>query len=336
MSMKIAATPMAFVRDVVLAYRQAGRDPAGALAQARVTPKELAQAGGRVTAAQFEALCDHAMHELDDEALGWFSRPMRWGSYGLMARASLHAPNLGVALARWARHHRLLCDDIRHQLEVVDGVATLAIEELRDLGPLREFCLVSTLRFVHGYACWAIDSRLSLREASFPYAPPAHAQAYALMFPGTQRFGMPRAALQFDARYLALPLVRDEAALSTMLRRPLPLTVLQYRRDRLLVQQVRGQLLRAEGAATAATLAAALHVSVRTLHRQLQEEGASLQQLKDEVRHARALELLQRSGRPLKQIAREVGFRNEKSFARAFKNWTGQTPGAARAGGTAR
>jgi AraC-like DNA-binding protein len=329
--MKIAATPMAFVRAVVLAYEKGRRDPAAALAEAHISPQQLRQVDGRVTAAQFEALCDYAMRELDDEALGWFSRPLRWGSYGLLSRASLHAPNLGVALARWCRHHRLLCNDIRHVLTVTDGVATLSLEELAPLGATREFCLVSCLRFVHGYACWAIDSRLSLREASFPFPAPAHGRAYPLMFSGELRFAAPRAAFSFDAEYLALPLRRDEAALSAMLKRPLPLTVLQYRRDRLLVQQVRGQLLRSPSPATADSLAAALHVSVRTLHRQLQEEGASLQSLKDEVRRERAIEQLRRSTRPVKQIAQDVGFRNEKSFSRAFKGWTGQSPGEFRA-----
>jgi hypothetical protein len=61
-------------------------------------------------------------------------------------------------------------------------------------------------------------------------------------------FGAGRAELRFDARYLALPLRRDEAALSQMLQRALPLTVLQYRRDRLLVQRVR-QALAAQPAA---------------------------------------------------------------------------------------
>jgi len=69
-----------------------------------------------------------------------------------------------------------------------------------------------------------------------------------------------------------------------------------------------------------------LHVSARTLHRQLREEGASLQALKDEVRRARALELLLRTRRPIKQVAEAAGFQNEKSFMRAFKGWTGQTP----------
>jgi AraC-like DNA-binding protein len=38
--------------------------------------------------------------------------------------------------------------------------------------------------------------------------------------------------------------------------------------------------------------------------------------------------LLERSALALKQIAAEIGFRNEKSFIRAFKQWTGQSPAA--------
>jgi AraC-like DNA-binding protein len=109
--------------------------------------------------------------------------------------------------------------------------------------------------------------------------------------------------------------------------------VLQYRRDRLLVPQVRQALAtHPERTHSAEALAALLHVSARTLHRQLKEEGASLQQLKDEVRMERARDLLYRSERPLKQVAAAVGFRNEKSFARAFRAWAGVSPGAFRSG----
>jgi AraC-like DNA-binding protein len=112
-----------------------------------------------------------------------------------------------------------------------------------------------------------------------------------------------------------------------MLQRALPLTVLQYRRDRLLVQRVR-QALAAHPLQThsAEALAALLAVSPRTLHRQLKDEGATLQGLKDEVRRARATELLLRTTRPVKQVAAAAGFLNEKSFIRAFRGWTGQSP----------
>jgi AraC-like DNA-binding protein len=147
------------------------------------------------------------------------------------------------------------------------------------------------------------------------------------MFPGAVHFDAAQAELRFDSRYLGLPLRRDEKALQQMLQRALPLTVRPYRRDRLLVQQVRQALGNADVLShNADTLAAALNMSPRSLHRQLQEEGASLQQLKDEVRSQKAKDLLLRTTQPIKQVAAASGFRNEKSFIRAFRSWTGCTP----------
>ena len=324
----LAATPIAFVRAIVQAYERRGISPANALTQAQIAPAALLDSASRITAWQMERISGLAMQELDDEALGWFSRRLPWGSYGMLARASLSAPTLGVALKRWCRHHGLIADDIALTLSVTGDTAQLAITELHDLGDLREFCLVSVLRNILGVACWLIDSRIPLLGAQFPFAPPAHQEAYGVLFSGPSAFDTGPAAIRFDARYLTLALRRDERALQQMLQRALPLTVLPYRRDRLLVQRVR-QALTAHlaQAHNADTLAALLNVSPRTLHRQLKEEGASLQALKDEVRRARALELLLRTHRPIKQVAEAAGFQNEKSFIRAFSGWTGQSPG---------
>ena len=329
-----ALTPMAFVAAIVEGYRRHGKDPKAALRLAQIAPARLNDPAARISAAQMECISGAAMQELDDEALGWFSRRLPWGSYGMLARASLSATSLGRALKRWCRHHSLIASDITLSLSVAGETATLAIAEHRDLGGLREFCLVSVLRNIHGLACWLIDSRLPLQGAQFPFAAPPHHEVYGVLFPGPTRFGCDHAAIQFDARYLALPLRRDEAAMNQMLQRALPLTVRQYRRDRLLVARVR-QALSAQPAQTrsAEDLAALLHVSPRTLHRQLVEKGTSLQTLKDEVRQGRARELLLRTARPLKQVAEAVGFQNEKSFIRAFRTWTGQTPAEFRRAG---
>lgn len=323
-----AATPIAFIRAITLAYDRYGADPANGLRLAQIAPSSLDDSSARVTAAQMEIMSAVAMQELDDEALGWFSRRLPWGSYGMLCRASLTAPNLGVALKRWCRHHRLLTEDIVLHLTEAKGAATLSIEQHRDLGEMQELCLVTCLRYVLGYACWAIDSRIPLREAGFPYGPPPHRDVYPLMFPGPVQFGTAAAGFNFDAQYLRLPLRRDENNLQQMLQRALPLTVLQYRRDRLLVQKVR-QIMKTQTdeSCTAEILAERLHVSTRTLHRQLREEGASLQELKDEARRERAIEFLHRTSRPIKQVAQAVGFSNEKSFSRAFKEWTGSSPG---------
>ena len=330
-------TPMGYARVIATAFRRRGLDPAEALKQAQITPTQLLNPEGRISAWQMETLSGAAMQALDDEALGAFDRRLPWGSYGMLARASLTSPTLGVALKRWCRHHGLLADDLRLALATGGDSAAIVVEESRAHASLpaeaREFSLVHILRNIHGLACWYVDSRIPLQGARFPFDAPAHADAFEHMFPGPLEFSAARAGLRFDARYLALPLVRDEAALRQMLQRALPLTVLQYRRDRLLVRQVRQVLAtHPEGTHSADGVAALLNMSTRSLHRQLREEGASLQQLKDDVRSERARELLLRTLRPVKQVAAAVGFRNEKSFIRAFRGWTGQSPAAYRTG----
>ncbi|WP_046113729.1 AraC family transcriptional regulator [Aquincola tertiaricarbonis] len=323
-----AVTPIAFVQALLLAYERYGADPYDVLRKAQITPAMLRRSDSRISAEQMEQVSEAAMRELDDEALGWWQRRLPWGSYGLLARASLTAPDLRVALKRWCRHHRLVCDDVALALEADRQQATITLAEHRPPWPgTRELCLVTTLRNIHGYASWLVDSRIPLRSVQFPFARPAHADAYPWMFGCEPVFDAPVAAFTFDAQYLALPVKRDERAARLMLQRALPLTVRLYRRDRLLVQRVR-ELLAREPAAmvNADALAAALNVSVRTLHRQLQGEGASLQALKDEARRAHALDLLARTQRPIKQIAQAVGFDSEKSFARAFRGWVGQSP----------
>lgn len=323
-----AVTPMAFARAIAAAYRRHGQDPDGALKQAQITPNQLQREHGRMTARQMETLSATAMQALDDEGLAAFERKLPWGSYGMLARASLSAPTLAVALKRWCRHHGLLTRAVALRLGTTAPSAAITLHEAQPLpAEVRELSLAFLLRNIHGLACWLIDSRIPLQGAAFPFPAPPHADAYAFMFPAPLRFDAPHAEIRFDARYLQLPLRRDEKALNALLQRALPITVLQYRHDRLLVQQVRQALAaHPEQAHSAEGVAALLNLSARTLHRQLKEEGASLQQLKDEVRRERAQDLLWRSSKPIKQVAAATGFRNEKSFIRAFRQWTGTSP----------
>jgi AraC-like DNA-binding protein len=324
-------TPIAFIQAIVRAYEARGLSPSAALDKAQIKPKLLQQKNARVTALQMEVLSATAMQALDDEALGWFERRLPWGSYGMLVRASLTSPNLGVALKRWCRHHNLLTNTIALQLIEHQGVAHLQLTELQPLGALQEFCVVSVLRNALGVACWLTDSRISLQHTTLRFKAPNHHPSYRVLFDGPTTFEADQHSLQFDTGYLQLPIRRDETALQHMLDRALLLTVRPYRRDRLLVEKVRQTLaLHPEHSRNADDLAAWLNMSARTLHRQLKEEGATLQQLKDAVRREVAIQQLQRTSRAIKQIAQAAGFQNEKSFIRAFKGWTGQSPEAFR------
>ena len=208
---------MAFVKAIVQAYTQRGMDPLPALSEAQIAPESLEHPEARITALQMEWLSATAMRALDDEALGWFSRCLPWGSYGMLVRASLTAPTLGVAMQRWCRHHGLLTEDILLQVSTEEGVAHLQLTEQRGLGALQEFAVVSVLRNALGVACWLTDSRIPLLQTTLRFAPPPHADSYRVLFDGPTQFNAHTHSLQFDAGYLSLPVRRDEAALQRML-----------------------------------------------------------------------------------------------------------------------
>jgi AraC-like DNA-binding protein len=96
----------------------------------------------------------------------------------------------------------------------------------------------------------------------------------------------------------------------------MPLIVRQYRRDRLLSRRIRELLRTNPKLKTAEEITSALHVSTRSMFRHLADEGTSLQQLKDEVRHEVAVDQLLRTAKTIKQVADATGFSNEASFSR--------------------
>jgi AraC-like DNA-binding protein len=82
------------------------------------------------------------------------------------------------------------------------------------------------------------------------------------------------------------------------------------------------------GRASGADLAVSLAVHRRTLDRMLAVEDTTFQQVLDEVRLSVAKELLLQSHLAILEIAPALGFQDQVAFFRAFRRWTGTTPGA--------
>ena len=74
-------------------------------------------------------------------------------------------------------------------------------------------------------------------------------------------------------------------------------------------------------------VAAKLHVSASTLQRQLSAEGTSYRDVFASTRRDLAEAYLKEDKHSHAQIAFLVGFSDQSNFARAFKRWTGQSPG---------
>ena len=76
--------------------------------------------------------------------------------------------------------------------------------------------------------------------------------------------------------------------------------------------------------------AASLGMTPRTLIRRLKGEGSSFQDIKDALRRDMAIQSLQQGEASIDSIALETGFSASANFHRAFRQWTGRTPGSFR------
>jgi AraC-like DNA-binding protein len=75
------------------------------------------------------------------------------------------------------------------------------------------------------------------------------------------------------------------------------------------------------------SVAKVLHTTPQTLRRRLKQENSSYQEIKDTMRRDAAIYYLSRSQYSINEIADLMGFSEPSTFHRAFKKWTGLTPG---------
>jgi AraC-like DNA-binding protein len=81
------------------------------------------------------------------------------------------------------------------------------------------------------------------------------------------------------------------------------------------------------GDPTLERVAARMGMSGRTLQRRIDEQSLRFGELVDEVRSALAKAYLQDRQMALCEVAFLLGFADQSAFGRAFKRWTGVTPG---------
>ncbi|SEN39078.1 AraC-type DNA-binding protein [Pseudomonas sp. ok272] len=320
-----------FARAATGGARRMGRDYSALLQRLAISPELLDEPRARIAPEQFTALVQGLWQVLDDEYLGLAITPSKRGTFAMMCHAVIHCRNLDKALSRGFLFYSLFPDAPRLTLSLEGERVRLSLDDSQ-LNDPEHFLTECLLVIWHRFASWLIGQRIRLEQACFSYPKPAHGAEYELLFPCRQVFGAEHSALLFHSRYLAMPLLQDERTLKHFLERS-PADLLSRPDDGDSLASRLRRLLSRDSAHWPDLEAAAahLHISPQTLRRHLHEEGSSFQELKDELRRDIAIYHLNRADLSLQQIAEQLGFSEPSAFHRAFKKWTGLTPGAYRA-----
>lgn len=330
---KRATVAMGFVSGMLSGLQRQGRDPAPILAAAGIDATDPAS---RIPIDRYARLYNDITHALDDEGFGLFAQPMRTGSFEFLCRGMLSAATLGEALERAARFLRIVLPDLAVNVRRADEpgaeTAELRISETRRLAdyrgdPARVFAFEWLLRLLHAVSCWLVGRGIALDSVHFPYPRPAHADDYALVYTELSYFDAGTLVARLRDNLLDLPLRRDEAALAAFLEGAPGKISMLYRRDRDMVLRVRDLLRDALPASLALEdVAARMHLSPRTLHRRLEDEGSGFRTIKDALRRDIALARLTKTTQPIARIAAELGYADTSAFYRACVGWTGISP----------
>ncbi|MGU7785284.1 AraC family transcriptional regulator [Burkholderia sp. PU8-34] len=316
-----------FVEDALASLRRQGVDVAPLLRAAGLP----AGVDAPVTVQQYGRLWLAMAEALDDEFFGLAARPMRVGSFALLCHAVLHTATLEQALRRSLRFLRVVLDHPHGRLQVAGGEARIV---LADVGaPRPAFAYRTFWLILLGLACWLVGRRIPLRRIDFACPSPEHRADYGHFFGAPVHFGQPDSRLTFDAAFLALPTIRSEQALKTFLRGAPANILVRYRHDTGWVAKIRAHLKAMPAAEWPCfdTLATQLDMPPATLRRRLRSEGQSFAAIKDEMRSVMAQSLLRDGTRSVADIAVELGFSEPSAFHRAFRKWTGHSPGGFRA-----
>lgn len=335
-------TPVVVNRSVSVAYLQGlldylarqGLDPLALLERVQLSPQVLAQRDQRVAASTYLELLGHGVQLSGDEQLGLhLGEAVRPGYYGVLGYLIMSCATLADALHRQARYAALVGN--LAQVDLADeqpreGLEPQVALSCRPCLPLhqRQLCEETLAGWVT-FGRWITGLDLSPTEVRFQHAAPADTAEYQRIFACPVLFGQADNALVFPRRLLATPLGQADAQVRLMLDAYADRLLGEIQRGHSVLDRVRLELSRQlpEAGADLQQIAARLALSPRTLQRRLREAGLSFHQLLDETRQQLALHYLADPALELAEIAFLVGFSEPGSLTRAFRRWTGQSPG---------
>jgi AraC-like DNA-binding protein len=255
------------------------------------------------------------------------------GVYGVLEFATMTSPHILETLERVARYYRLMGAMSELGLEVGRESARVSLRPVLSIEPAR-------LRHYHEYTFAFLVTRgqmlagdgVAPSEVRFMHPAPPGVSEHARIFRAPVRFAQRDNELVVPRAVLGMPLRTANPAITAALQATGETMLATSAQD--VHGRARVALREAleAGDARLEVVARRLGVGARTLQRRLGERGTTYARVLDEVRRETAQRWVEQGTMSFGEIAFGLGFSEPSAFHRAFKRWTGRTPGAYQAG----
>jgi AraC-like DNA-binding protein len=326
---EITLVPISYSARFVAMLAARGFTADQVLAGTGYTSAQLDSPNGRMPLAAVAQMMWNGVELAHDPSLGLeFGLALKASSHGWLGFALITCDSLRDAIALGERYMDVRASPWRVRLIVEGDTAIMRFIELVSVGAMRTVVLETVLGAVIRLGEFMLGESFTHPAIEFwsdsPEQP--HHQRFRDQVPRV-RYGCGTNEARFPARWLERPLalrepVANREAVSALEneRRLLDPSDDLFERTRALLSNPANRFPDLEQAASR------LLVSSRTLRRHLSRNATTFQGLRDELRRARAITLLEQSQLPIDDVAHALGYSDGASFVRAFQRWTGETP----------
>lgn len=320
---------MSWVNTVLGAAQRQGLERARLLAAAGITEAELALQRWPID--HITRLWRAAAALTQDPGFGLKAGALVGpASFNVVSYILQSSPTLREAFGVVQQFQRLISDGGRFQLLPGETASWVVYHPRQGELAFSPHQLEAVLAAVVSFSRWVTGSAATPLRVQFSHSAIGPLAGYAAVFQCPVDFDQAFSGLLLDNALLDAPLPQADAQLASVHRqyaaaRLAALTDSSSFSDTLriwLTAQLAGTV------PTRAKAAQALGLSPRSLARRLQAEGLSFSDLLDDARRTRACDAVGRSTRSFADIALALGFAEASTFNRAFRRWTGDTPGA--------
>jgi AraC-like DNA-binding protein len=321
---------MACSREGYRVQNDYGIDAGPLFVELNIDQRKFTKPGARVSFAKMNELWSKAISATDDPWFGFtVGRRAKPSDFFVLGHAWLASATLKGALRRLCRYGRVLTTNGNILTLDQDGDSVTLTEIYTDgAQPRAQAAKDAGFVALLGLCDFVSESIVRPSSVALTIPPERESVHYAELFQCPVTYGANEEVWVFDASELDKPLTGSIPEVVEATDR-IAANYIQSLDHGTVATAVRSMLIQTlpSGRTDQDTVARRLHRSRSTLQRQLSAEGTSYRDILETTRRALAERYLAEGEYSQVQIAFMTGFADQSNFARAFKRWTGLSPG---------
>jgi AraC-like DNA-binding protein len=313
---------------VVKTLASYGHNPDEALEKSGIDKKLLDDPDARISAESMSRLWYIVLQTAHDPCFGLKAagniRPTTLHALGFALMVSSHMED---ALERFYRFYRVVSDVIEVKFEYLKDVAAISLNPRSRPARLPDEAFDMIVAVFVSFARMVIDAAVNPLKVELIRKAPDRPEAFQDFFRAPVIFSGEQNRVFFSLRDMKKPFQAANAEIARRNEQIVVEYLARFDKSRI-THRVHEKLIELLplGEPSIQSLADAIGMTTRSLHRHLQKENAGYREILNDIRQYLAIQYLKQPHVPIIEVAFRLGYSDSGNFTRAFKRWFHLSP----------